>query len=208
MAEATYQALEEQRQGRRDFYRRELPRLAEVEAHGWGDNLSINLIENGGSYVLTTDGTNTLLAFDGDASTGFSHQIRNPEKPHCQRTDHRYGGHCALGSDPLSGQQPGLHHALLHGRARRSGQSQVGSASARRNAERNIFTGHFLDIADIQNPPVLTRFLDMVTIGHVPPGFRATGPGGTGHMNQFWSYHHELMLLAEGSSPRWYWSRS
>ena len=81
MDEATYQALEEQRQGRRDYYRRELPRLAEVEAHGWGDNLGINLIENGGSYVLTTDGTNTLLAFDGDAGTGFSHQIRNPKNP-------------------------------------------------------------------------------------------------------------------------------
>ena len=79
--EATYQALEEQRQGRRDYYRRELPRLAEVEAHGWGDNLAINLIENGGSYVLTTDGTNTLLAFDGAASTGFSHQIRNRKTP-------------------------------------------------------------------------------------------------------------------------------
>ena len=53
--------------------------------------------------------------------------------------------------------------------------------------ERNIFTGNFRDIADIQDPPVLTRFLDM---GHHRPraaGFRAHRPG--------WHRPHEPVLV-------------
>ena len=196
--EATYQAMEAQRQGRRDYYRRELPRLAEVEAHGWGDNLSINLIENGGSYGLTTDGTNTLLLFDGDASTGFSHQIRNPKNPTANVLTIDIGGVVRLAQIRLVGS--GERGYIM--RASTGERDAQGNLKWRRispeERERNVFAGHFLDIADIQDPPVLTRFLDMITIGHVPPGFRATGPGGTGHMNQFWSFHHELMLFAEG----------
>ena len=196
--EATYQALEEQRQGRRDYYRRELPRLAEVEAHGWGDNLGINLIENGGSYVLTTDGTNTLLAFDGDAGTGFSHQIRNPKNPTANVLTIDMGGIVRLAQTRLVGSSRGYIMRASTGERDAQGNLKWQRISPEER-ERNIFTGNFRDIADIQDPPVLTRFLDMVTIGHVPPGFRATGPGGTGHMNQFWSYHHEFMLLAEGA---------
>ena len=196
--EATYQALEEQRQGRRDYYRRELPRLAEVEAHGWGDNLAINLIENGGSYVLTTDGTNTLLAFDGDAGTGFSHQIRNPKNPTANVLTIDMGGIVRLAQTRLVCGSRGYIMRASTGERDAQGNLKWQRISPEER-ERNIFTGNFRDIADIQDPPVLTRFLDLVTIGHVPPGFRATGPGGTGHMNQFWSYHHEFMLLAEGA---------
>ena len=79
--EATYQALAAERQGRQDYYRRELPRLAEVEAWGWGDNIGINLVKNGGSLALTTPGKNPLTAFDGDDATYYSHQTRNPLNP-------------------------------------------------------------------------------------------------------------------------------
>ena len=197
--EATYRAMETQRQGRRDYYRRELPRLAEVEAHGWGDNLSINLIENGGSYALTTDGTNTRLLFDGDAGTGFSHQIRNPKNPTANVLTIDMGGVVRLAQIRLVGTSERGYIM----RASTGERDAQGNLKWRRispeERERNVFVGHFLDIADIQEPPVLTRFLDMITIGHVPPGFRATGPGGTGHMNQFWSVHQELMLLAAGA---------
>ena len=197
--EATYRAMEAQRQGRRDYYRRELPRLAEVEAHGWGDNLSVNLIENGGSYSLTTDGTNTLLLFDGDAGTGFSHQIRNPKNPTANVLTIDMGGVVRLAQIRLVGtSERGYIMRASTGERDAQGNLKWQRISPAER-ERNVFNGHFLDIADIQNPPVLTRFLDMITIGHVPPGFRATGPGGTGHMNQFWSVHQELMLLAEGA---------
>ncbi|HIG55194.1 MAG TPA: hypothetical protein EYQ18_14700, partial [Candidatus Handelsmanbacteria bacterium] len=53
VAESIYQALEPDRQGRRDYYRRELPRLAEVGAWAMGDNLSIGLARDGGSISHT-----------------------------------------------------------------------------------------------------------------------------------------------------------
>ena len=194
---ATYQALAEDRQGRRDYYRRELPRLSEVEAWGWGENLGVRLIENGGSYELTTDGINTLLMFDGDAGTGISHQIRNPKNPTANVLTVDLGGIVRLSQIRLVGASRGYIMRSSTGERDAQGNLKWRRISPEQR-ERNIFTGFFRDIADIQDPPVLTRFIDLVTLGHVPPGFRATGPGGTGHMNQFWSWHYELMMLAEG----------
>ena len=195
--EVTYGELVPERQGRRDFYRRELPRLAEVEAWGWGDNVGINLIENGGSYELTTDGINTSLIFDGDAATAISHQIRNPKNPLANVLTVDLGGIVRLAQTRIVGSTRG--YIMRSSTGERDAQ---GNLKWRRispvERERNVFTGYFYDIADVQDRPVLTRFIDMVTLGHVPPGFRATGPGGTGHMNQFWSSIHEMMLFAGG----------
>ena len=51
--EATYEVLGPDRQGRRVYYRRELPRLAEVDAWGWGDNIALGMLETGGGIEHT-----------------------------------------------------------------------------------------------------------------------------------------------------------
>ncbi|MDP7281750.1 MAG: chitobiase/beta-hexosaminidase C-terminal domain-containing protein, partial [Candidatus Poribacteria bacterium] len=44
-----FDSLPTERQGRKDYYIRERPRLSEIEVWGWGDNLSPGLVESGGS---------------------------------------------------------------------------------------------------------------------------------------------------------------
>lgn len=75
-----YEALPADRQGRIDYYRRERPRLAEVEAWGWGDNLSPNLLESGGSagFFGKQDAFSPAPAFDGDYTSNFIHLVWSP----------------------------------------------------------------------------------------------------------------------------------
>ena len=70
---AEYERLPEDRQGRREYYRRERPRLADIEVWGLGDDLAPGIIAGGGSVQIERDkliesGANM---FDGDyASVG------------------------------------------------------------------------------------------------------------------------------------------
>ena len=68
---ARYAELPVERQGRREYYRRELPRLAEVEVWGLGDDLSPGIIAGGGSAVIETETAfiPAGLMFDGDYGT-------------------------------------------------------------------------------------------------------------------------------------------
>ena len=63
-----YASLAPERQGRIDHYRRELPRLSEVEAWGWGDEIGQAAQSGGGVAELTSPG-NPALLFDGDYDT-------------------------------------------------------------------------------------------------------------------------------------------
>lgn len=76
VAPEVYESLPPERQGRRDFYRRERPRLADIEVWGYGDNISLGMVEGGGSLALTGEGFSPGSAFDGDFSTEFLHVIR------------------------------------------------------------------------------------------------------------------------------------
>ena len=67
--------------GGREFYRRELPRLAEVEVWGWGDNISLGLVEGGGTLDLTSAGKTPAPAFDGDISSRYQQPTRDPLDP-------------------------------------------------------------------------------------------------------------------------------
>ena len=71
-----YEGLPVSRQGRREYYRRERPRLADIEVWGYGDNISIGMVEGGGNLALTGDGFSPVGAFDGDFSTSFPHVVR------------------------------------------------------------------------------------------------------------------------------------
>ena len=75
---AVYESLDPQRQGRLDYYRRERPRLAEIEVYGFGDNISSGLIAGGGQLGLTGDGFLPGPAFDGDFNTSFLHLVWSP----------------------------------------------------------------------------------------------------------------------------------
>jgi len=63
-----YATLAPERQGRIDHYRRELPRLSEVEAWGWGDEIGQAAHSGGGVVELTSPGNPGFL-FDGDYNT-------------------------------------------------------------------------------------------------------------------------------------------
>jgi hypothetical protein len=76
VAPEIYAGLSPERQGRRDYYRRERPRLADIEVWGHGDNISLGMVEGGGSLTLTGEGFSPGAAFDGDFSTEFLHVIR------------------------------------------------------------------------------------------------------------------------------------
>ena len=73
-----YESLGADRQGRRDYYRRERPRLADVEIWGAGDNISPGIIEGGGSVFLTGGTFAPGPGFDGDFSTNFLHLVWSP----------------------------------------------------------------------------------------------------------------------------------
>ena len=91
VAAETYESLEEERRGRREFYRRELPRLAEVEVWGLGETTSASaLVEGGGTLNLTSAGKTPAPAFDGDISSRYQQPTRDPPRPRCQRADHRH----------------------------------------------------------------------------------------------------------------------
>ena len=73
-----YESLGTDRQGRRDYYRRERPRLADIEIWGAGDNISPGIIEGGGSIFLTGGTFAPGPGFDGDYSTNFLHLVWSP----------------------------------------------------------------------------------------------------------------------------------
>lgn len=210
VAEATYQALAEERRGRRDYYRRELPRLAEVEAWGWGDNIGINLVPNGGSLLLTTPGKNPLTAFDGDDATYYVHQTRNPLNPGGNVLTVDMGGAVWLEQVRLtgSGMRGYIMRASTGERDARGGlkwqrisppEREYSVAQALPRGD----SGRFSSIVDPQDPPLKARLLDLVVFAHFPPGFvggRSESGAGQGLLvNAFWSAINEIMLFS--SSP-------
>ena len=77
--------LDDERKGRREYYRRELPRLAEVEAWGWGDNVAMNLAKGGGSVGFADPDDESRgkpeEAFDGNLSTHYEHLSQYSRDP-------------------------------------------------------------------------------------------------------------------------------
>jgi len=71
-----YEGLPPERRGRREYYRRERPRLADIEVWGYGDNMSPGILAGGGNLFLTGGGLSAGPGFDGDFSTHFLHAVR------------------------------------------------------------------------------------------------------------------------------------
>jgi len=74
-----YEAIDPQRRGRIRYYRREVPRLAEIEVWTAGDNLTLGLLDRGG--FITVESNNGVVknigstASDGRYSTGYTGNI-------------------------------------------------------------------------------------------------------------------------------------
>ena len=207
--EETYGELAPERQGRRDYYRRELPRLAEVEAWGWGDNLSVNLVQGGGSLLLTTPGKNPLTAFDGDDATYYSHQTRNPLNPEGNVLTVDMGG--AVWLEQVRFRGSGMRGYIMRASSGERDASggimwQVISPPERENNVAESLprgdSGRFSSIVDLQDPPLKARLLDLIVFAHFPPGFiggRSESGAGQGFLvNAFWSSIYEIMLYSSG----------
>ena len=72
VSEARYQELPEEQRGGIRYYRRERPRLAEVEVWTVGQNISLGLIERGGSVHDVNPNASPELAFDGNMRTEWA----------------------------------------------------------------------------------------------------------------------------------------
>ena len=68
---ATYELLDSERRGPIRYYRREIPRLAEIEVWSIGDDIGLGLRERGG-HVEAPGHYNPMLAFDGDFTTHWA----------------------------------------------------------------------------------------------------------------------------------------
>jgi hypothetical protein len=71
-----YVTLDVERQGRLDYYRRERPRLADIEVWGNGDNLGPGIVAGGGTLNLSGGAFSAAGGFDGDFATQFLHAVR------------------------------------------------------------------------------------------------------------------------------------
>ena len=187
----TYESLEEERQGRREFYRRELPRLAEVEAWGWGDNISLGLIKGGGTLDLTSAGKTPGPAFDGDIGSSYQQPTQDPLNPGANVLTIDIGGTVWLDQVRVVGNN-------IRGYEMRS---STGDRDAQGNLRwraialparvKNVDNGFFGYLNDVQDPVRKVRFLDLVTLAN----FVGDAENRT---DQFWSRFSELMLFAEG----------
>jgi len=191
---ATYQTLEPERQGRRDFYRRELPRLAEVNAWGWGDNLSLGLAQDGGSISHTFLNAAPIAAFDGDGATRYKHAARDPEKPEDNIMVVDMGGSIWL--DQIRYFAAGMRGYVMRGSSGvRDAQGdlvwQTISPAAR---EKNVDNGFFTTINDVLDRAIKLRFLELTT-------FVNANVDNVGHsIDNFWPWITEVQIYSRGSA--------
>ena len=188
---ATYESLEEERRGRREFYRRELPRLAEIEVWGWGDNLSLGLIEGGGTLDLTTAGRTPGAAFDGDMGSRYQHPTQDPLNPGANVLTIDIGGTVWLDQIRVIGNNI-RGYEMRSSTGERDAQGKLSwQTITPPQRVKNVDNGFFGYLNDIQNPVRKARFLDLLTLINFI--------GDTeNRSNRFWSRFSELMLFAEG----------
>jgi len=78
ISQEEYEVIDPARQGPIRYYRREIPKIAEIEVITEGDNINIGVVERGGQVTIETNGgVNNIGASvtDGNYATGASHSI-------------------------------------------------------------------------------------------------------------------------------------
>ncbi len=187
----TYESLEEERRGRREFYRRELPRLAEVEVWGWGDNISLGLVEGGGTLDLTSAGKTPAPAFDGDISSRYQQPTRDPLDPGANVLTIDIGGTVWLDQIRVAGSNI-RGYQMRSSTGERDAQGKLRwRAITPPERVTNVDHGFFGYLNDVQNPVRKVRFLDLLAL--------ANFIGDTqNRTDRFWPQFNELMLFAGG----------
>ena len=198
-----YASLPAERQGRRDYYRRELPRLAEVEAWGWGDDLGPGIIAGGGSIDLTIPGKLPGNAFDGDYATWYIHNPFDPIIPDSNILTVDLGGAVWLNQLRLCCNPRGYIMRGSSGGRDAQGQLQWQVISPPER-ERNVYAGAFSRLADVLDPPRKVRFLELITVANYPPGIvfgsQAAAGGGFGAQRQgYWPTFREIKVFGAGA---------
>ena len=190
--ETTYNALEAARQGRKDFFRRELPRLAGVEVWGWGDNLSLGLIEGGGTLDLDIAGKSPLSGFDGEENTRYQHNTQNPLNPGANVLTIDIGGTVWLDQVRIIGDNMrGLIMRASSGARDAQGNLRWQTITTQQHEE-NVDMGFFNRLNNILLPSRKTRFLDLVALANF------TGDDEN-RSDQFWPQFREIMLYSSGA---------
>ena len=187
----TYESLEEERRGRREFYRRELPRLAEVEVWGWGDNISLGLVEGGGTLDLTSAGKTPAPAFDGDINSRYQQPTQDPLNPGGNVLTIDIGGTVWLDQiRVVGGNIRGYQMRSSTGERDAQGKLRWRAITPPERVT-NVDHGFYGYLNDVQDPVRKVRFLDLLTF--------ANFIGDTqNRTDRFWSSFNELMLFAEG----------
>ena len=190
--ETTYLALAPERQGRRQHYRRELPRLAEVGAWAMGDNLSLGLAQVGGSISHTFSQAAPIAAFDGDGATRYQHAARDPEKPNLNILIIDLGGSIWL--NQIRYFAAGMRGYLMRGSsgARDAQGELVWQAVSPSERLDNVDNGFFTTINDVVVPPVKLRFLELTTF------VNANVDNVGAKIDNFWPWITEVQIFSEG----------
>ncbi|MBI2505924.1 MAG: hypothetical protein HYW07_22140 [Candidatus Latescibacteria bacterium] len=167
--QAVYESLPADRQGHKEFYIRERPRLADIEVWGLGDNLSAGMMEGGGSVFLSGGNFSPGVAFDGDFSTFFTHRIKLPT---VDRDVVTVDLGAAFWLDALG--ISALKYSLIDGYITRSadgsldtrGQLKWHRISPREREDNSA--DQFNPILDIYDPPLKLRFVEIYIVSSDP----------------------------------------
>ena len=172
----TYFELPADRRGERRFFRRELPRLAEVDVWGWGDNVAFNMIEGGGRIIQQLPSGGGEQAFDGVLASFYQNNYWLEETPTENMMIADLGGTVwAKEFRVLSQgyfQSPSIRGYLLRGSAgERDSEGQLKfTRISSQEREINSSVGFFLELADILKPARQVRFFEFRALENDPGG--------------------------------------
>ena len=188
---ATYASLPQERQGRKEYYRRERPRLAEVEAWGWGDDIGQSLVEGGGSINFTNPVTIPGMLFDGNYGTSVNVQTISPREPGLNVLILDLGGSVWLDHILIVGSTPPRGYAIRGSSGERNAQGDLQwEPITSLERETNVHGGNFRLLVDRLEPARPISFIEMVTL---PIRLNATEWVGS-----MWPRLFNIMLFSKG----------
>ena len=199
--QVVYEALPPERQGRKEFYLRERPRLADIEVWGWGDNLSTGILTGGGNVTVTgSSATSPGSAFDGNFKSVFQHAIREKIS-----TIERgiltvdLGATFWLDSMRLASsgtdQSEGYAVRSSLGNFDTSGLLRWRKLSPLMREDNTVERYH--NILDVYNPPAKTRLLEVIQLNPVSRGGYYVGPDVSEYMLFSEGYAAEVVLTSD-----------
>jgi hypothetical protein len=157
--EETYFELPENRQGRRVHYRRELPRLGEIEGWGSGDDIAPGILDGG--VVTQTSVVAPAALFDGDYYTYNQFNAYIPSKPEQNVLTIDIGGTVWLDEVRIVNQVAPRGYLMRSSEGVRDAQGnlqweRLSSVEREDNSENGLFRL----LTDVVEPARRVRFLD------------------------------------------------